>query len=95
MAVAFITSLAFRSGVHKSSVSSPSELKALRIAIPSLGMCRRGKSITPSISMCLTTNDDVQKRIDNHDSNLWDDDFIQSLSTPYGVNIIFEFVLCI
>lgn len=85
MALVSVTPLASRSCVQKSLVSSTCGLKALRRTIPSLGRCRRGKSVTPSaISMGLTTNDDVKRRIDNHDSNCWDDDFIQSLSTPYG-----------
>jgi hypothetical protein len=52
--------------------------------------------VTGSISMCLTTaasGDGPQRRIANHHSNLWDDDFIQSLETPYEVIFIFEFIL--
>jgi hypothetical protein len=58
--------------------------------------CAGEGNLTPSISMCLTTtvsDDGVQRRVANHHSNLWDDNFIQSLSTPYGVIFIFEFVL--
>nr|AAS47697.1 E,E-alpha-farnesene synthase [Picea abies] len=30
--------------------------------------------------------DDVERRVGDYHSNLWDDDFIQSLSTPYGAS---------
>nr|AFJ73582.1 2-methyl-3-buten-2-ol synthase [Picea abies] len=70
-----------------------SEAKGLLRKIPTLEMCRLTKSVTPSISMCLTTtvsDDGVQRRIANHHSNLWDDNFIQSLSTPYGATAYHE-----
>jgi len=38
-----------------------------------------------SVSMSLCDDDGVQRRKGDYHSNLWDDDFIQSLSTPYGV----------
>ena len=48
-------------------------------------LCR--ESATPaSMSMSLCDDDGVQRRIGDYHSNLWDDDFIQSLSTPYGVS---------
>jgi len=37
-----------------------------------------------SVSMSLSVDDGVQRRTGDYHSNLWDDDFIQSLSTPYG-----------
>eukprot|EP00253_Pinus_taeda_P007093 PITA_07093 len=37
-----------------------------------------------SVSMSLCDDDGVQRRKGDYHSNLWDDDFIQSLSTPYG-----------
>lgn len=87
MALLSITPLGSRSCLHKSLViSSIHELKPLRRTIPSLGMCRRRKSVTPSISMRLETavsDDGVQRRDGNYHSNLWDDDFIHSLSTTY------------
>nr|ABA86247.1 (-)-linalool-like synthase [Picea sitchensis] len=86
MAFVSIAPLASRCCVHKSFVSSR-EVKPLCRTIPTLGRCRRGKTVTPSISMCWTAtvlDDGVQRRIANHHSNLWDDSFIQSLSTPYG-----------
>jgi len=83
MALVSVAPLASRSCLSKSLISSTHELKPLRRTIlPTL----RWKSATPSINMCLTTSnsvDGVQRRIANHHSNLWDDDFIQSLSTPY------------
>jgi len=83
MALVSVAPLASRSCLSKSLISSTHELKPLRRTIlPTL----RWKSATPSINMCLTTSnsvDAVQRRIANHHSNLWDDDFIQSLSTPY------------
>nr|F2XFA6.1 RecName: Full=(R)-linalool synthase 1, chloroplastic; AltName: Full=Terpene synthase TPS-Lin 1; Short=PsTPS-Lin-1; Flags: Precursor [Picea sitchensis]ADZ45501.1 (-)-linalool synthase [Picea sitchensis] len=86
MAFVSIAPLASRCCVHKSFVSSR-EVKPLCRTIPTLGRCRRGKTVTPSISMCWTAtvlDDGVQRRIANHHSNLWHDSFIQSLSTPYG-----------
>nr|Q9M7D1.1 RecName: Full=Beta-phellandrene synthase, chloroplastic; AltName: Full=(-)-(4S)-beta-phellandrene synthase; AltName: Full=Agg-Bphe; Flags: Precursor [Abies grandis]AAF61453.1 beta-phellandrene synthase [Abies grandis] len=83
-----LVSSAPKSCLHKSLIrSTHHELKPLRRTIPTLGMCRRGKSFTPSVSMSLTTavsDDGLQRRIGDYHSNLWDDDFIQSLSTPYG-----------
>nr|Q948Z0.1 RecName: Full=Camphene synthase, chloroplastic; AltName: Full=(-)-(1S,4R)-camphene synthase; AltName: Full=Agg-cam; Flags: Precursor [Abies grandis]AAB70707.1 (-)-camphene synthase [Abies grandis] len=74
--------------VSRSCLSSSHEIKALRRTIPTLGICRPGKSVAHSINMCLTSvasTDSVQRRVGNYHSNLWDDDFIQSLiSTPYG-----------
>ena len=61
----------------------------LHTTIPTLAiMCRRGKSIVPPfIEMLLTTTVfDIQRRVGDYHSNLWDDDFINSLiSTPYEV----------
>nr|ACN40326.1 unknown [Picea sitchensis] len=70
----------------KSFISSAHELKPFRRTVPTLGVCSRGKTLRAPISMCSATavsGDGVQRRIANHHSNLWDDDFIQSLSTPY------------
>nr|Q20HU7.1 RecName: Full=(-)-limonene synthase, chloroplastic; Short=PsTPS-Lim; Flags: Precursor [Picea sitchensis]ABA86248.1 (-)-limonene synthase [Picea sitchensis] len=81
--------LAYKLCLPRSLISSSRELNPLHITIPNLGMCRRGKSMAPaSMSMILTAavsdDDRVQRRRGNYHSNLWDDDFIQSLSTPYG-----------
>lgn len=73
--------LASKSCLHKSSISSTNELKALCRKIPTLVMCRGGKSVTSSMSMSLDAG--VQRRIGDYHSNLWDDNFIQSLSSPY------------
>jgi len=56
-------------------------------------LCRAEKSVTRRIAMGLAVEiavDDVERRVGDYHSNLWDDDFIQSLSTPYGV-ILFHF----
>nr|ABY65904.1 alpha-pinene synthase [Pinus tabuliformis] len=64
------------------------ELNHLHITIPNVAMRRQGKLMTgASMSMNLRTavSDDavIRRRGDFH-SNLWDDDLIQSLSSPYG-----------
>nr|Q84KL6.1 RecName: Full=(-)-alpha-pinene synthase, chloroplastic; AltName: Full=(+)-(3S:5S)-alpha-pinene synthase; AltName: Full=Synthase I; Flags: Precursor [Pinus taeda]AAO61225.1 (-)-alpha-pinene synthase [Pinus taeda]AIF29190.1 (-)-alpha-pinene synthase [Expression vector pPPG2]AIF29192.1 (-)-alpha-pinene synthase [Expression vector pPPG1] len=64
------------------------ELIPLHITIPNVAMRRQGKLMTrASMSMNLRTavSDDavIRRRGDFH-SNLWDDDLIQSLSSPYG-----------
>jgi len=87
MALVSIAPLASKSCLHKSLSSSAHELKTICRTIPTLGMSRRGKSATPSMSMSLTTtvsDDGVQRRMGDFHSNLWNDDFIQSLSTSYG-----------
>nr|O24475.1 RecName: Full=Pinene synthase, chloroplastic; AltName: Full=(-)-(1S,5S)-pinene synthase; AltName: Full=Agg-pin1; AltName: Full=Beta-geraniolene synthase; Flags: Precursor [Abies grandis]AAB71085.1 pinene synthase [Abies grandis]AIF29188.1 pinene synthase [Expression vector pAPG2]AIF29194.1 pinene synthase [Expression vector pAPG1] len=86
MALVSTAPLASKSCLHKSLISSTHELKALSRTIPALGMSRRGKSITPSISMSSTTvvtDDGVRRRMGDFHSNLWDDDVIQSLPTAY------------
>nr|QMU24002.1 TPS limonene [Pinus massoniana] len=64
------------------------ELKPLHITIPNVAMRRQGKLMTgASMSMNLRTavsDDAVIRRRGDYHSNLWDDDFIQSLSAPYG-----------
>nr|AAK83565.1 (-)-4S-limonene synthase [Abies grandis] len=77
---------------QKSLISSSNVQKALCIstAVPTLRMRRRQKALV--INMKLTTvshRDDndggvLQRRIADHHPNLWEDDFIQSLSSPYG-----------
>nr|AAX07267.1 (-)-alpha-pinene/(-)-camphene synthase [Pseudotsuga menziesii] len=68
------------------------EHKPLRKTIPTLiGKCSTSsrRSVTPAsiTSMTMETavsDDGVQRRVGNYHSNLWDDDFINSLiSTPY------------
>nr|ADU85930.1 (+)-sabinene synthase [Picea sitchensis] len=89
MSVISIVPLASNSCLYKSLMSSTHELKALCRPIATLGMCRRGKSVMASMSTSLTTavsDDGVQRRIGHHHSNLWDDNFIQSLSSPYGAS---------
>nr|Q84SM8.1 RecName: Full=Carene synthase, chloroplastic; Short=PaJF67; Short=PaTPS-3car; AltName: Full=(+)-car-3-ene synthase; AltName: Full=3-carene cyclase; Flags: Precursor [Picea abies]AAO73863.1 (+)-3-carene synthase [Picea abies] len=89
MSVISILPLASKSCLYKSLMSSTHELKALCRPIATLGMCRRGKSVMASKSTSLTTavsDDGVQRRIGDHHSNLWDDNFIQSLSSPYGAS---------
>ena len=96
MALLSITPLASRSCLRKSLVMSSifHELKPLRKTIPTLiGKCSTSsrRSVTPasitSMSMETAVSDDgVQRRVGNYHSNLWDDDFINSLiSTPYEV----------
>eukprot|EP00253_Pinus_taeda_P036041 PITA_36041 len=73
MALLSVAPLAPRWCAHKSLVSS-SEVTVVR------------RTISTSIRMCriITVSDEgIQRRIANHHSNLWDDNFIQSLSTPY------------
>jgi hypothetical protein len=92
MALLSIVPLAAKSSMHKSFISSAHEIKPFRRTIPTLG----GKTVRAPISMCSATavsGDGVQRRIANHHSNLWDDDFIQSLSTPFEVIFIFELIL--
>ena len=61
--------------------------------IPTLGMSRRGKSAMPAMSMSSTVSDEsVQRRTGGYHPNLWNDDIMHFLSTPYGV-IRFNFVL--
>nr|O24474.1 RecName: Full=Myrcene synthase, chloroplastic; AltName: Full=Aggmyr; Flags: Precursor [Abies grandis]AAB71084.1 myrcene synthase [Abies grandis] len=87
MALVSISPLASKSCLRKSLISSIHEHKPPYRTIPNLGMRRRGKSVTPSMSISLATaapDDGVQRRIGDYHSNIWDDDFIQSLSTPYG-----------
>nr|AFJ73570.1 2-methyl-3-buten-2-ol synthase [Pinus pseudostrobus var. estevezii] len=74
MALLSVAPLAPRWCVHKSLVTS-SKVKVVR------------RTISTSTRMCRITTvsgEGVQRRIANHHSNLWDDNFIQSLSTPYG-----------
>lgn len=84
--------LASKSWLRKLLMSSThDELRALRRTVPIPGMRTRVKSVTPSISMSLATvdvSDDgrVQRRTGNHHPNLWDDVFIQSLSSSYGAS---------
>nr|Q9M7D0.1 RecName: Full=Terpinolene synthase, chloroplastic; AltName: Full=Aggteo; Flags: Precursor [Abies grandis]AAF61454.1 terpinolene synthase [Abies grandis] len=88
MALVSILPLSSKSVLHKSWIVSTYEHKAISRTIPNLGLRGRGKSVTHSLRMSLSTavSDDhgVQRRIVEFHSNLWDDDFIQSLSTPYG-----------
>uniref|UniRef100_I3QDU0 2-methyl-3-buten-2-ol synthase n=2 Tax=Pinus subgen. Pinus TaxID=139271 RepID=I3QDU0_9CONI len=80
MALLSVAPLAPRWCVHKSLVS-PSEIKGV------------SRTISTSIRMCRPisiSEDGVQRRIANHHSNLWDHNFIQSLSTPYGVTSYHE-----
>nr|UNY86181.1 alpha-pinene synthase [Pinus armandii] len=88
MAVVSIAPLAAKSCLHKSFIGSTHDLRTICRTIPTLGISRRGiKSVAPSISMSLTTivsDDGVQRRIGGFHSNLWNDDFIQSISAPYG-----------
>lgn len=75
--------------VSKSLISSVREHTALRRAIATLQMSRRGKSVAASIRMSSATagsDDGVKRRIGDYHSNLWDDNFIQSLSSPYGAS---------
>nr|QIC19056.1 putative alpha terpinol/1,8-cineole synthase [Pinus nigra subsp. laricio] len=54
--------------------------------MPTLPVCTPRKTVTPSIIMCLTaavSDAAATRRIANHHSNLWADDFIHSLSTHY------------
>jgi len=89
MSVISIVPLASKPCLYKSFISSTHEPKALRRPISTVGLCRRAKSVTASMSMSSSTalsNVGVQRRIGNHHSNLWDDNFIQSLSSPYGAS---------
>nr|UMW72393.1 putative 2-methyl-3-buten-2-ol synthase [Pinus nigra subsp. laricio]UMW72400.1 putative 2-methyl-3-buten-2-ol synthase [Pinus nigra subsp. laricio] len=80
MALLSVAPLAPRWCVHKSLVTS-SEVKVVR------------RTISTSIRMCRITNvsgEGVQRRIASHHSNLWDHNFIQSLSTPNGATSYHE-----
>nr|R9QMR3.1 RecName: Full=(-)-alpha pinene synthase 1, chloroplastic; AltName: Full=(-)-beta pinene synthase 1, chloroplastic; AltName: Full=Terpene synthase (-)alphapin1; Short=PcTPS-(-)alphapin1; Flags: Precursor [Pinus contorta]AFU73855.1 (-)-alpha pinene synthase [Pinus contorta] len=64
------------------------ELNPLHITIPNVAMRRQGKLMTRasmSVNLRTAVSDDavIRRRGDFH-SNLWDDDFIQSLSSHYG-----------
>lgn len=85
--------LAYNSPLRNSLMISTHELTALRRTVPiNLGMRKRVKSVTQySITMILPTIDDisdgrVKRRTGDHHPNLWDNVFIQSLSSPYGAS---------
>nr|F2XFA1.1 RecName: Full=(-)-beta-phellandrene synthase 4, chloroplastic; AltName: Full=Terpene synthase TPS-Phel-4; Short=PsTPS-Phel-4; Flags: Precursor [Picea sitchensis]ADZ45503.1 (-)-beta-phellandrene synthase [Picea sitchensis] len=85
MAIVSSVPLASKSCLHKSLISSIHKLKPFCRTIPTLGMSRPGKSVMPSMSMSSPVSDDgVQRRTGGYHSNLWNDDIIQFLSTPYG-----------
>lgn len=89
MALVSVVLLVSKLFLRRSLFSSTHEVKAIHGAIPNPGMCRQGKSMIPSISMSSTTsvsNDDgVQMRIGDYHCNLWDENFINCLSTSYEV----------
>lgn len=89
MALVNVVSLAHKFWLPGSLISSAHEIMPVRTTIPTRKVCRRGKSVTLPMSRSLSNalTDDggrVQRRISDYHSNLWDDDFIQSLSTPHG-----------
>eukprot|EP00253_Pinus_taeda_P013742 PITA_13742 len=86
MALLSVAPLASKSRLHKSLISFTHHLNSPPTTIPTLSVRTRRKTVTPSITMCSTapvSDDGVKRRIANHHSNLWDDEFIQSLSTAY------------
>lgn len=86
MALLSVAPLASKSRLHKTLITSAHHLKPSPTTIPTLPVCTRRKTFTASITMCLPapgSDDGVKRRIGNHHSNLWDHDFILSLSTPY------------
>lgn len=92
MALLSVAPLASKSRLHKTLITSAHHLKPFPTTIPTLPVCTRRKTFTASITMCLTapgSDNGVKRRIGNHHSNLWDHDFILSLSTPYEVIFIF------
>jgi hypothetical protein len=93
MAIVSTVPLASKSCLHKSLISSTHKLKPFCRTIPTLGKSRPGKSVMPSMNMSSPVSDDgVQRRTGGYHSNLWNDDIMHFLSTPYGV-IRFTFLL--
>jgi len=88
MALVAVVQFASKLCLPGSLSSSTHKIKPVRRTIPIFRMYMRGKSVTPSVSMSLTAavsdDDAVQRRVSDFHPNLWDDDFIQSLSTPHG-----------
>nr|R9QMW5.1 RecName: Full=(-)-beta-pinene synthase 2, chloroplastic; AltName: Full=(-)-alpha-pinene synthase (-)betapin2, chloroplastic; AltName: Full=Terpene synthase (-)betapin2; Short=PbTPS-(-)betapin2; Flags: Precursor [Pinus banksiana]AFU73844.1 (-)-beta-pinene synthase [Pinus banksiana] len=75
--------------LHKPLSSSTHKLKPFCRKIRILGMPRPRKSVLMVSSMSISVNtlvsdDAVQRRTGGYHSNLWNDDVIQFLSTPYG-----------
>nr|AAX07264.1 terpinolene synthase [Pseudotsuga menziesii] len=84
MSLISMAPLAPKSCLHKPFIGSTHEPKVFcrKIPTPTLVMCRRAKSVTSSMGTSLDAGH-VQRRIGDYHSNIWDDNFIQSLSSPY------------
>eukprot|EP00253_Pinus_taeda_P003494 PITA_03494 len=81
MASVSVTPLVSRWGVHKSLISSKNHRVAFCQQLSSTGMLIAKKPMRP-IKRSMST--DAQRGTGNHHSNVWDDDVIHSLSTPYA-----------
>nr|UNY86182.1 (-)-limonene synthase [Pinus armandii] len=87
MSLVSVIPLASQSCLPRSLSSSIHEVKPFHTTIPNLGMRRQRKlTSTPhaAASMTAVSDDAATRRRGDYHSNLWDDDFIQSLSAPYG-----------
>jgi hypothetical protein len=85
MALVSFVPLVSKSGLRRSFFSSTHELKSTHRTIQNLGMCRQRKSISMSLTTSVSNDDAVQRRIGDYHSNLWDDNFIDSVSKSYEV----------
>ncbi|GLJ35267.1 hypothetical protein SUGI_0709720 [Cryptomeria japonica] len=88
MSLGCITPLASSMLVHK--LQKPALHKPLFLQKPFITPCLKTKiparcriAQTPINMALITTDEGITRRIGNHHPNLWDDDFIQSLSKDY------------